>query len=139
MRGVCRLFGIGRNTLSGWLKKSVSCRRCRRHWLPPNLRTCWNTMNSGRLWPGARTNDGFGWLYAAAPAKWSLMPLATGAREPVAFCGSVSRWLCVMRWRSRTSGKPTKRWCRKASMSPVTKAAARPITSSASTTRSGNG
>ncbi len=22
MRGVCRLFGIGRNTLSGWLKKS---------------------------------------------------------------------------------------------------------------------
>ncbi len=24
MRGVCRLFGIGRNTLSGWLKKSQS-------------------------------------------------------------------------------------------------------------------
>lgn len=24
MRGVCRLFGIGRNTLSGWLKKSRS-------------------------------------------------------------------------------------------------------------------
>jgi len=22
MRGVCRVFGIGRNTLSGWLKKS---------------------------------------------------------------------------------------------------------------------
>ncbi len=24
MRGVCRIFGIGRNTLSGWLKKSQS-------------------------------------------------------------------------------------------------------------------
>jgi transposase-like protein len=24
MRGVCRLFGVGRNTLSGWIKKSQS-------------------------------------------------------------------------------------------------------------------
>jgi len=23
MRGVCRLFGVGRNTLSGWIKKSL--------------------------------------------------------------------------------------------------------------------
>ena len=61
MRGVCRLFGIGRNALSRWLKKATQ--------LPPLTQTlappvpedvleldelCWNSMNFGRSSPGAR-------------------------------------------------------------------------------------
>jgi transposase-like protein len=73
MRGVCRVFGIGRQTLSDWLKKPNACRRLKRPWPPPSRATYWNWTNSGPSWPAVRTSTGSGLPSAAAHARSSRM------------------------------------------------------------------
>ncbi len=54
MRGISRIFGVSRNTLTAWIKKNF--RRCRRR----ELTMCWKSMKPGVLCGSGPINGGCG-------------------------------------------------------------------------------
>ena len=61
-------------------KKSKRCLTCQKPCCPCKKVTCWNSTSCGHLCVARIRNAGFGSLYAAAPAKLSLLPSETEAR-----------------------------------------------------------